>query len=1241
MRKRRVNRALALALSVALASGNATPVVTQAAQQSTVQMEETAEQVDEEVQESAEQDDLGAESTSEEESPVEDAVEAGEETAQEDTALSQDTTEAAEEELSTAEESVAETQEITSTTILEYEAEDYTLKYQIREVNGKKEAIIRGYGDKYSGRDVVIPDSVSASDTYSNYLDYQNIPVTAIMQNAFADNCPTSIYIPACVESIGVNAFAGGSKQKVYTLKSVTIEDGSKLTEIGKWAFQNQAALAGEFTIPKGVTTIGEGAFFNCEKLTKITFNGGGTIEKQAFSGCTGVEGDLVLPTNVTSVGDEAFMKYGSSKDPSQLVLPSGLVSIGEKAFSTTKFTGDLKIPSTVETIGKNAFQSAYTTDKKEDGNVSTLTFEDGSVLTSIGDYAFSQCISLTGDIKIPNSVTSIGANAFNKCSGFDGTLTLSTNLTTIGNYAFSECTALTGALTIPNTVNSVGNYAFNKCSSFDGKLTLSTALTKISQYAFNGCSGLIGDLVIPSSVKTIETRAFSECSSLNGTLTLPADVTTIGAYAFYECKSLTGKLVIPSTVTAITQYAFNNCSGFNSLTLPDTITKIDKCAFNGCSGFENEFKLPASVTTIGESAFMDCTGFIGNLDIPEKVTSVGKSAFANMIGLTGYLYLPAKLTTFGDNCFAGCGGLTNQKDKDGKDITIMIAEGTKILPQYMFYACENLTSIQVPQTIQTINSAAFAKTNNGLTLYVFAGGDGAKWARSLSSDEKTFKIEYLDALAAVTLSNRTYTMRVGNTRDLSATVRYYVEKDGVDVPVDKTEKEAPDKLVWTMSSKGAYASYAGGKVTAVKAGSERITVMPEDGKTSDICAVTVVDKYVKSVKLDDTKQVNFSTAKKDGSVVMTATISMQGFAEALSYNEIKKEDFQAVFKAKDAGIVKIVQGDVQFNDDFTEATVTATITPVKSGTTSVSLEANVAGDAKTTVSSTRTFKVTTPLKSVQIPKTAKVKEGKTVALAVTYNPSDATTQKVTWTSSDTSIATVSSSGVVTGKKEGKVQITCTPVNNADYGDAAAEVTCTVTVESKTALEVVTNVKAVSAGKNKIKLTWDKSPYAEGYIIYAKKNGVYGYCGMTTSQTATSYTDTKAPDKEYGFYWVYAYKTGANGKRVMSPVGKYVYAKGTCLEVANLKAYSQKGNVKLTWTKSEGAQGYLIYGKRGKDDKYAYIGMTAKGTATSYVDKKAAKDKYNFYWIIPYHKDASGNRVYGKVSSKYVYGKAK
>lgn len=182
----------------------------------------------------------------------------------------------------------------------------------------------------------------------------------------------------------------------------------------------------------------------------------------------------------------------------------------------------------------------------------------------------------------------------------------------------------------------------------------------------------------------------------------------------------------------------------------------------------------------------------------------------------------------------------------------------------------------------------------------------------------------------------------------------------------------------------------------------------------------------------------------------------------------------------------------------------------------------------------------------------------------------------------------------------------------------------------------VESLKAAAYGKNKARLSWDKVENADGYLIYGKhgSDGKYGYIGMTTKNNY--YIDKNALDTDYNFYWVYPYKLDDAGKRVVNTSCKYVYAKGICAAVTNLKASNQKGSVKLTWTKSNDAEGYLVYGKT-ESGKYGYIGMTSK---TSYTDKKASKSEYNFYWVYPYYKNADGKMVVGQ-TGKYVYGKAK
>ena len=110
----------------------------------------------------------------------------------------------------------------------------------------------------------------------------------------------------------------------------------------------------------------------------------------------------------------------------------------------------------TLTVLSDDYFDSDY---KKYKGsyNVKIVVISDG--VTSIGDYAFSNCETLTS-ITIPDSVTSIGNGAFYKCTSLTTSITIPDSVTSIGEYAFCKCTSLT-SITIPYGVTSIGYYAF------------------------------------------------------------------------------------------------------------------------------------------------------------------------------------------------------------------------------------------------------------------------------------------------------------------------------------------------------------------------------------------------------------------------------------------------------------------------------------------------------------------------------------------------------------------------------------------------------------------------------------------------------------------------------------------------------------------------------------------------------------------------------------------------------------
>ena len=104
----------------------------------------------------------------------------------------------------------------------------------------------------------------------------------------------------------------------------------------------------------------------------------------------------------VTSIGNWAF--YGCDKLTS-ITIPTSVTSIGEWAFSGCYNLTSITIPNSVTSIGEYAFYLC--------NNLTSVTIPKS--VTSIGKEAFERCDNLTS-IKIPKSVTSIGASAFSGC---------------------------------------------------------------------------------------------------------------------------------------------------------------------------------------------------------------------------------------------------------------------------------------------------------------------------------------------------------------------------------------------------------------------------------------------------------------------------------------------------------------------------------------------------------------------------------------------------------------------------------------------------------------------------------------------------------------------------------------------------------------------------------------------------------------------------------------------------------
>ena len=434
--------------------------------------------------------------------------------------------------------------------------------------------------------------------------------LTEISAGAFIFcNSLTSIVIPGSVTSIGNCAFLS-----CESLASVIIPDG--VTSIGFCVFERCSSLA-SITIPASVTSISDRAFAGCNNL--IAFNvsennknysssDDGKIlynkDKTELIAYPSAMGNITIPDNVTSIGDGAFSDCDSL---TSITMGNNVTSIGGSAFYCCESLINITIPDSVTSIGTSVFAWC--------DNLTEVTM--GNNVTSIGGSAFYYCESLT-NIRIPEGVTSINNSTFEGCKSLTN-VTLGNNVTYIGSNAFYECSNLIyneynnclylgndnnpylalmdskysditsceidtntkviadGAFSYCNNLTNINVSEDNENYSSSGAILFNKDKTKLIAYP-----SAMGDITIPDGVTSINAAAFSGCSSLTS-VTIGDSVTSIGEYAFSYCSSL-GSLTIPDGMTSIGEYAFYNCDSLTSVTIGNNVTSIGNSAFYGCS---------------------------------------------------------------------------------------------------------------------------------------------------------------------------------------------------------------------------------------------------------------------------------------------------------------------------------------------------------------------------------------------------------------------------------------------------------------------------------------------------------------------------------------------------------------------------------------------------------------------------------------------------------------------------------
>ena len=856
--------------------------------------------------------------------------------------------------------------------------------------------------------------------------------------------------------------------------------------------------------------------------------------------------------------------------------------------------------------------------------------------------------------VEIPDTVTSIGDEAFKNNTSMVS-VSIPDSVKSIGDSAFYGCTSLLGVV-IPDSVEKTGRCAFQKCSKLaSAYLPVNEKFTYMNAYMFESCTSL-KKIEIPDNVTGIDGAAFAECKKLSDVV-LSKNLKTMGWQVFGNDNKLT-EIEIPKSLeecryyrnndsidggtfdncanlktvmfedgtTEIAEGLFAGCTGIEQITIPDTVTVIESGAFGGCINLK-EIDVPNSVTEIQRSAFEYCSS-LKTAKLSENLKSIGMYSFNNCTSLTE-VHLSDILKEIPSNTFSGCKKLT----------TINFPSTLTTIGDSAFYGCESLPEAILPSGVEKIESNAFKNCKSLKKAVVpdtvsSIGSSAFYGCEALTDITLGSKLKKIDsqtfygctALPSIVIPYNVTT--IGDSAFVNCTKLTQITVPRNTTSIESNAFSYPRKMTMYGPS-GCYAqTYANGK--GIK--------------------YVAQDIHATSIRLDITNK----TAEYYDEFQLTATIAPQNFTDAVTWTS-SNEDVATV---SDTGYVEVC--------GVGTAVITVTAGNVKAACT-----------------------VTVPqlIDWIEFDEDEiELKSGETYQLRPDISPSNATNKKLKYTSSDTKVAEVSASGLVTAKSEGEARIRAAATDGSDE-----YAVCYVTVTGKAKVTGITlNQTSATLGRGKKlalkaaispsyasnkKVVWKsantkvatvdgsgnvtaKAPGRTKITVTSAENSSYqASCTVTVPYNITyklnkGKNNASNPSTYYGKkitlknpsrkgYTFAGWYTDAKFKKKIKTIESSakcdytLYAKWTKVNVAKVSITSAKNSkskqILLKYKKISGIKGYEISYSTDKKFKKA---VTRKNTTkTSYTISKLKKGKTYYVRIRAYKVDSTGKKVYGKYTS--------
>ena len=626
---------------------------------------------------------------------------------------------------------------------------------------------------------------------------------------------------------------------------------------------------------------------------------------------------------------------------------------------------------------------AAYSSDIK--------TIDFGSVVF-IGSYSFDGCQNLQSIIA-PN-VISVGKFAFRNCTSL--TRLYLPEATTIEEKGFFSCTSLTSAI-LPK-LESTSDMCFASCEKLSS-VSFGSSLETIYDGTFWECKALTS-IVIPDRVTTIGQGAFYRCSNL-ANVTLGKNVKDIGMYAFYKAfKNATNPtIVVNGPAPTLEDYAFEGVTKEDiALKIPNEYSD-SYWNITGWRGFNQliypqggtnpkwEITIDGTLTLYGntpdysvakDAPWYDYGDYFDKVVTASNVSYVGQFSFIDYPKLKS-VSLP-NVEELGQDAFSTCRNLTS----------VFLGNTLRTIGPGVFCDCRSLPTIVIPDNVTSIGQGAFANCKNLNTISIGKNvtSIGAYTFMSCFKEGTTAKNIYVSGQVPTTPDDVFDDVTYGN-------VNLYVPSD--------YSAGYKSHSVWKNFKFADTSSDKRKIVTRIVATSD-FAGFAVEGDTVAGCIPTFTVTEGVPARFNSNKS-NGRWQKKEGDKWVTSQSGVNptftlGTWRYSCQVRIDGTNGTTHRLAKDAEIY--VDGE-----RWAETSYPA-VEPTYSYINAYSPEITVTPRIDPT-------SITLRQSTVYL-----YSKGETSQLTYVISPRDATEQDVTWVSTDTTVATVSPTGLVRAKNRGK-----------------------------------------------------------------------------------------------------------------------------------------------------------------------------------------------------------------------------